>query len=257
VKPEDLVKEEKPILWIPIGVIGAGKTTFALKLWQLSPHRFLRVSLDDIVQMMSFYGYQKHLSEIYGSLESTSIKRGLVRGYQVYVDRTNLTKEIRGRFLEMVREIELLAKEALRIWETALEAGVDPREETEEFLSYTPEEPELKGERELREWLRHVLFGPSMPELIPGPSVVNDPMEHLRTLSSLEKVALYFEIDPGLALKRREMDPFAPLREITGRKIEWQEVLERMCQMLTPPKKEEGFTRGFLIHPDGRIEELF
>ena len=256
-RPEDLIKEERPILWIPVGVVGAGKTTFALRLWKLAPHSFLRVSLDDIIQMMSFYGYQKHLSFLYGSLEETSILKGITRGYQVYVDRTNLTRDIRERFINIVKKIESLAGETLKIWESASEAGIDPREEVALYLSQSTEEPEFGFESELKGCLKEILVGPSYPTLLPEPTSREDPREHLLNLTRVEKVVIYFEIDPDLALKRRLKDPYAPLREVTGRKIDWEEVLQKMLSYLTIPRKDEGFTHGFKITPDGTTENMW
>lgn len=240
-----------------MGIIGAGKTTFALKLWKLSPHLFLRVSLDDIIQMMSFYGYQRHLAVLYGGVEEASILKGIVKGYQVYVDRTNLTPDIRKRFIDMVKKVEVFAEEILKIWDASEDAGVDPKNEVSLFLSYSSGEPEVGFERELCQSLKEVLIGPSYPTLIPEPAIGEDPKKHLENLSHIEKVALYFEVDPKLALKRRLKDPYAPLREVTGRKIDWEEVLEKMLASLTIPKREEGFTFGFKINFEGKLENLW
>ena len=76
-------------------------------------------------------------------------------------------------------------------------------------------------------------------------------------LTRVEKVVIYFEIDPDLALKRRLKDPYAPLREVTGRKIDWEEVLQKMLSYLTIPEKDEGFTHGFKITPDGTTENMW
>ncbi len=251
-----MVRRDIPILWIPVGVVGAGKTTFALKLWKISPNRLLRVSLDDIIQMMSFYGYQRELSLLYGAIEELGIIKGLIRGHQVYVDRTNLTPEIRKRFIGIAQKIEATAQEALKIWEVSLEAGVDPEREITEYLTYTSEETDQETDRDIKEFMRETLFGPKYPTLIPEAMKLEDPQAYLEKLSNIEKVFIYFEIDPKLALERRQRDPYAPLRELTGRKIDWSEVLNNMLKMMSVPKKEEGFSRGYRIDQEGNIEEI-
>lgn len=95
----------QPILWVLVGLPGAGKTTFAFQLWKENPTGVIRVCLDDLIWMASFYGYRRELEEYYRTVEEAAILRGLKDGRAVVVDRTNLTREIRARLIHLARTV--------------------------------------------------------------------------------------------------------------------------------------------------------
>lgn len=102
-----------PVLLILVGLPGAGKTTFAFRLWRENPERVIRVCLDDLILMASFYGYRKELEGFYGALEKLAILKGLKQGYIVVVDRTNLTREIRERFIRLAQSLPSVRLQAV------------------------------------------------------------------------------------------------------------------------------------------------
>jgi predicted kinase len=82
-----------PTLYLMVGLPASGKTTYAKK--ELSDA--IRVCYDDLVEMLTGEWDVKHTG-LYHALEQAIIQTALFRGYDVVVDRTNVTRKVRQRF---------------------------------------------------------------------------------------------------------------------------------------------------------------
>jgi hypothetical protein len=80
-----------------VGLIGAGKTTLAQQLWATDPKKTIRSSLDEIIQMISFYSYEPEMSDFYSGIERSTIINGLLDGYKVIIDE----QTSQGKFAEI------------------------------------------------------------------------------------------------------------------------------------------------------------
>ena len=248
-----------PTFWLLIGLIGSGKTTFSRKLWARDPQNTIRVCLDDIIQMMSFYNYSLELKPLYGEFERIPIVKGLLYGYNVVVDRTNLTREIRAYFLHIPRKIRELAS---GLYDVILseERGLFPGNRERLVLAVNSflegqkageKDEDIVGafleiiEKKLDEAKEIPLFG---EERIPGI------LEHLDRLKKLRIVGVYFDIPPDVCLERRLKDPMNRFREQT-RKVDWKNVLDKMLMMLEIPSLEEGFDEILYVDETGNVRK--
>lgn len=80
---------KKNKLLILQGIPASGKTTFAKKIVHANPETWIRVSRDDIRDMLGKYWVPKR-EEVVTKIEHSSIQNGLCNGYNVIVDATNL-----------------------------------------------------------------------------------------------------------------------------------------------------------------------
>jgi len=247
-----------PTFWLLIGLIGSGKTTFSRKLWAKDPENTIRVCLDDIIQMMSFYNYSLELKPLYGEFERIPIVKGLLYGYNVVVDRTNLTREIRAYFLHIPYKIRELASglyDVILSEETGLFPGNRERllQAVSSFLEKqrSDEDEDIVNalleiiEKKLDKAKEIPLFG---EERIPGL------LEHLDRLKKLNIVGVYFDIPPDICLERRLKDPMNKLREQT-RRVDWKSVLDKMLMMLEVPSLEEGFDEILYVDETGSVRK--
>jgi len=243
--------EESPILWILIGIAGAGKTTYAEKIWKKNPKRTLRVCLDDIIQMLSFYSYDENVTPIYSSLEESTVVRGLVYGYDVIVDRTNLTRSVRQRFIAMGEMVRSLAREL----STILNSIKMTEEEIALYLDEQLEE-EMREVNEAFKGLIRTWFAKREAPLIDAPVPLPEIEEHFSFVSRLKIFGVFFDVPKDVALMRRMNDPQLFARErVTGR-IEWRKVVERMVRIFEPPSTEEGFDRLLRVNEIGEEEAI-
>lgn len=88
-----------PTLYLLIGPPGVGKTTFC------SSHmneRDVRISMDDLQQMMGgdrYTNYRPELKNIYKNAELSMMKDALMAGHDVWLDRTNMDRSRRKRYI--------------------------------------------------------------------------------------------------------------------------------------------------------------
>jgi predicted kinase len=238
-----------------IGLVGAGKTTFAQDLWSADPKRTVRSSLDEIIQMMSFYHYEPKLSNFYGGIERSAIIEGLLDGYKVIIDRTNITKRVRGRFITLVKHMRNTAKDFL-----GLMSGL----EAHDFYEHC--ERNLIEHILLNESREHVSIHTSFLKFIRDwKAKSNQPslFEHdgspikaqLHSIMQTEIVGVYFSVPRKICLERRIDDPHNALRD-TARNVDWKAVIRRMAKQLEPPRMEEGFDRLYSINEDGVAQRI-
>jgi hypothetical protein len=242
-------------IWMLIGLVGAGKTTIAQQLWATDPKRTVRSSLDEIIQMMSFYNYEPKMSGFYGGIERSAIIDGLLDGYKVIVDRTNITKKIRAHFISLVKNIREIAKDFLGLL-SGLGEG-DFFEQCERNLI----EQILLGESKknvsiytsflklIRDWKARrtqpsLFFSDSSPI-----------RRQLNSIIQIEIAGIYLAVPRKVCIRRRLDDPRNALRD-TARKVDWQAVIRRMSKQLEPPRMDEGFDRLYCIKEEGTVQRL-
>ncbi len=94
-------------LIILIGTAGCGKTTLAMELLKkISNPKITRVCLDNIISMESGYNYDLELKNFYRELEIATARKSLEHGHNLMVDDTNISKEVRRLFLDLVKEFD-------------------------------------------------------------------------------------------------------------------------------------------------------
>lgn len=96
--------KDRQSLILLIGTAGCGKTTLAMTLLKAMPHlKTTRVCLDSIISMESGYNYDRELGGFYRELEITIAKKSLEHGHNLLVDDTNISKDTRKLFLDLVK----------------------------------------------------------------------------------------------------------------------------------------------------------
>ncbi len=254
------VELEKPKFWLLIGLIGSGKTTFSRKLWETNPQGTIRVCLDEIIQMMSFYNYHLELKPLYGAFERIPIIKGLSLGYNIVIDRTNLTKEIRSYFIGIPTKIREIAGQMFRIVKSE-ESGLFSENKTKLLLALTSYLDSLEAsgvdkdivdamremaEKKLEENKELSLFGRKDETTL---------ADHLNRLRNIQIIGVFFDVPPDLCLKRRLEDPLNKLREQT-REVDWKAVLDKMLLMMEKPSLDEGFDRIIYVDENGGIKNV-
>ena len=235
------MRSDKQELILLIGFIGAGKTTYAMKLLKENPTETIRISMDDIIQMLSFYAYQPNLIQFYLSEELNLLKRALVYGLNVIIDRTNLDRATRSRFIETGKRFRVLANEILSKFEEPEIFGADSIEKLKRAIKSIPEPSD-------RESFENA-FTQLIPPFLETKSVPFSFHQALRRLAELKIVGIYFRVSPEICLERRLKDPARSLREKL-RPIDWQSVLKKMQLKFEYPQLEEGFDRIEIRGPD-------
>jgi hypothetical protein len=89
-------------LILPVGNVGCGKTLLSRRFTRRGA---VRVCHDEILSMMhgTSASYVGELRDVYHQVEEDVIGGALSRGLDVYVDRTNIDKATRERFLSIAR----------------------------------------------------------------------------------------------------------------------------------------------------------
>ena len=93
-------QKDNLMIYVLVGNIGTGKSTRAK---ELHDENTIIVNYDSIFPMLSSgnYSYEKKKVPIYRAIEETAVVTALRNGLNVVVDRTNLTRQIRARYIEM------------------------------------------------------------------------------------------------------------------------------------------------------------
>jgi len=246
-------------LWILTGLIGSGKTSFSKKIWEKNPTTTLRVCLDEIIQMTSFYKYDPRLNTLYGDFEKVSIVKGLVNGLDVIVDRTNLTREHRLYFLDIGKKVKGVADTLHKFLLIKSSSLWEPRDIKNLLLRelYFLWNEGRGVETLIFDAFNELVEGYSEGEFLTlfenkeKPSLEN----HLQRVSNLKFVSVYFDVPPEICLERRLKDPSNILREQV-QKINWEEVLNSMKRKLETPRIEEGFDSILYVNKDGEISSV-
>ncbi len=238
-------------IWLLIGLVGAGKTTFAQKLWSISPKRTIRSSLDEIIQMMSFYDYEPKMSSFYSGVERTSIIDGLINGYKVIVDRTNITRKVRSRFISLIMKIKKISKEHLHLYDTLEEDVFIERCEKNLIKSILLEEGRnIDIYSSFLKLIRDWETKRKEPELFPQESSFI--RKSLEDITEMEIISVYFDIPLKICIRRRMDDPLNILRDKV-QEIDWEAVIRKMQGQLQPPDINEGFNRIYIIDHTGKV----
>jgi hypothetical protein len=242
-------------IWMLIGLVGAGKTTFAQQLWAADPKKTVRSSLDEIIKMLSFYSYEPGMSGFYGGIEQSAIVQGLLDGYKVIIDRTNVTKKIRGHFISLIQDIRDIASSFQGLF-SALAVN-DFFEHCERYLI----EHILLGESKksvtiyasflklVRDW-KAKSRQPSL--FVPDGSSIK---RQLNSITQIEIAGVYFAIPQRICIQRRSDDPRNVLRD-SVQTVDWRAVIRRMAKQLEPPRMDEGFDRLYSINAEGTVQRV-
>lgn len=249
-------EDDRQRLWVLIGLAGSGKTTFSRRVWEENPGFTLRVCLDEIIQMTSFYKYDPALDFLYGDFEKTTIVKALASGLNVIVDRTNLTRGHRLYFLNIGKKVKNMAdklykyllSESATLWELKDKKNLILKE-----LQSMWEQG--KGlETVIFDAFREVIMSYSEGESMTlfGKARIPSLEKHLKRVSNIEFVGVYFDVPPQVCLERRLKDPLNIVREQT-QKVNWKKVLESMKKQLEIPSYKEGFNKLLYVNKDGVV----
>jgi predicted kinase len=93
-------KQDQAELVILVGNIGCGKSWFAK---QRAKRGDVIINMDSITEMIGggYDNYDKKKKEIYWAVEEIAICEALERGFSVIIDRTNMDKKCRKRFIDI------------------------------------------------------------------------------------------------------------------------------------------------------------
>ena len=239
-------------LWLLVGLVGAGKTTFAQKLWSISPPKTIRASLDEIIQMVSFYDYEPKMSGFYIGVERSSIIDGLINGYKVIVDRTNITRKVRARFISLAKELKKISKEYLNLYDKTDEDIFIERCEVNLIESILIEESRKNVDicssflKLIRSWKA------KKRKLELFPQELSFIKEKLKELTEIEVISIYFDIPAEVCIERRLSDPRNILRDRVE-KVDWKAVIKKMQRHFEVPDINEGFDRIYRIDHTGKV----
>ncbi|MCK4233642.1 AAA family ATPase [candidate division WOR-3 bacterium] len=237
-------------IWILIGLVGAGKTTFAQKLWTTDPTGTIRSSLDEIIQMMSFYNYEPRMNNFYAGVERSTIVDGLINGYKVIVDRTNITKKTRNLFIVLIKKIKEIANEYLLLLDTQKESTFIEQCERNLIENILIEESRKNITiyslylKLVRDWkvkkIEPILFTQNSSTI----------RNKLKDIAQTEIVGIFFDVPEEICIQRRLGDPLNIVRD-RGQKINWKAVIKKMKKQLEQPEINEGFDRIYRVNQNG------
>jgi predicted kinase len=235
-----------------IGLVGAGKTTFAQKLWASHPQSTIRSSLDEIIQMVSFYDYEPKMSGFYTGVERSTIIDGLIDGYRVIVDRTNISRKVRKRFISLVAKLRDISMEYLHLLKEVKEDNFVRECEKSIIENILVEESREKISiySSFLKLLRRWKAKRSQPDLFHQKGYII--REELKKILQTEVVGIYFGIPEDVCIERRLKDPYNIVRDRAS-EIDWKAVIKRMSKKLEPPSMDEGFDRLYIVNNRGKI----
>ena len=223
-------------VYILIGLPGSGKTTYAKELIEKDPENTLRISMDDILQMVSFYRFIRDNAPLYREFEFSIYITALVRGFNVVVDRTNVDRETRKRFILPAVKVRELANLIFSEWqEERMSLFREPDEIIIKKLFEKLEFDETSLEHAIKEEFRKFYIQSQMPSLF---GEQKDFYTHLKRVKNLKIVGVFFDLPIETCIKRRVEDPDVVRR---GEGINWEEVILRLAGKLEEPEMCEGF----------------
>jgi len=229
-------------IYILIGLPGSGKTTYAKEIVSKSPERTVRISMDDILQMISFYKFVKENASLYHDFEDTLYIKALAEGFDVVVDRTNIDRTTREKFIKPARVARELARDILKRWDEermSLFRDSDEKIVAKIFDSFEFEKNSL--ENRIIDAFQDVYNKSFTPSLY-GESLNFHKI--LSRVANLKITGVYFNIPISTCIKRRTENPEIERR---GEGIDWEEVILRMVKRYQEPMIEEGFDELLMI----------
>ncbi len=224
-------------VYILIGLPGSGKTTFARKLISNDPYNTIRIAMDDILQMTSFYNFIRENVPLYHEFESTMYVTAITQGFNVIVDRTNIDRKTREMFIKpprRTREIARMILDSLNQERMSLF-----RESDEKIIEKILKE--FKKDDELTEKIIQSFWKMFVSSLNPDLYHNRQDFESiLKTVSNLEIVGVFFDLPIDVCIKRRTQDPYVLIR---GEGIDWEGVIKKLAEKFETPEIDEGFDR--------------
>lgn len=100
------INNDTPTLIIFRGPPASGKTTVAKQYVLDNPEDCVRVSRDDIRQMLGKYWVPSR-ENLVSDIETNSIKVALVNGYDVIIDATNLNPKTMAKWQKMASDLNV------------------------------------------------------------------------------------------------------------------------------------------------------
>jgi predicted kinase len=130
-------------LYIPMGIPASGKTTYYNE--HFDKEQVLRLSRDDINSMLSGTVYTQNINNVIKDAENIILESILKAGFNIYIDRVNLTPKSRKRFINKAKSIKPKLyvvglyfkpdlKEAVLRNDSRTDKTLDQREKLEEFI---------------------------------------------------------------------------------------------------------------------------
>ena len=87
------------------GLPASGKSTWARNWVNNSPNTRVRVNRDDIRRMLGPYFFTKEREKLVTLIESTAIREGLKKNFDVVIDATNLNPKVVNKWKTYVESI--------------------------------------------------------------------------------------------------------------------------------------------------------
>lgn len=244
---------------IMIGLPGAGKSTFAKNIYLGDPLGTVRISMDDLIYMFTFYDYKEEINWFYRELEKDLILKSLTKGFNVILDRTNIDRKTRAFYIDIGKKIRDYAHYLLNLVE--LKIGLFEQCSERDILGILKKAIEFEIKSQKIDESMGRSFIESIHNILKGHSIFSAPetplkiLDVLKSVKNLKILGLYFDVPPEICLMRR-LASYDDLWRETVRKIDWKSVIEKMHGRLEIPELSEGFDEIHFIGEKGEVEKI-
>jgi predicted kinase len=95
-----------PTMYVLVGMIASGKSTFSLRLAEQGALVINDDAFTSALHGGDYSGYDRKLRPVYKAMLNHGIRLGLLAGRDVLVDSTNLSVRTRKKLIELARECD-------------------------------------------------------------------------------------------------------------------------------------------------------